>query len=188
MKLLDNLEGVTQSTFPRHPIGILNEMIQQARCTLEFEYRENYSDDSTAATETSRGGGRNDAASGGTGVGCATTGGGGSRGGPRAEASRTFHGCAKVRAMNGLRAVQISGEVSSGTKRAVRALCCEQVLLRIHEDDAYLQRLVVEAKKAVGVTAEGTEGESDGESSTFETASEGESDWETEWPAGSGDY
>jgi hypothetical protein len=39
MRLLDNLEGVTPSTFPKNPIAIVNEIVEQQKCKYVFEYR-----------------------------------------------------------------------------------------------------------------------------------------------------
>lgn len=129
MKLLDNLEGVTPSTFPKNPIGIVNEIIQQQKCKYDFVYR----------TETQQPAENTSIFANGPCVdeGCGATGG-----------HTVYHAIARVKGPAG-RLVVLSDEKSAGSRRAVRARCSEQVLLRMHWDHAYLQRAIDESKAPV---------------------------------------
>ena len=129
MKLLDNLDGVTPSTFPKNPIGIVNEIIEQQKCKYDFVYRWEtmainessvFALSPCAAADVAD----NDGAAG---------------------SQMIFHGSARVKGPQG-RIVVLSEEKTAGSRRAVRARCSEQVLLSMHWDHGYLQRAIDESK------------------------------------------
>lgn len=132
MKLLDNLEGITRDTIRKNPVSIVGEMVQQQQCTLEFVFREECRKDQGATLFSC------DA--------CIDDHSG------TADGHIAFYGIAKIKdpklGPKG-RLIEISEEKSAGTKRAVRAQCAEQVLLRMYGPDGdrvYLQRAVEKAK------------------------------------------
>ena len=125
--MMDNLEGVTAATFPKHPSAILGEMIQREHCELAFEYREEIKREPDVLQHT-----------------CGTRIQGGDRN-RAVDGHVAFYGVAKIKGPGG-RLVAVSEEKSAGTKRAVRAHCAEQVLLRWHEDPALFQAKVQEAR------------------------------------------
>lgn len=128
-KLLDNLDGVTPSTFPKNPIGIVNEIIQQQKCKYDFVYRCEtmaISDSSVSALSPSAGAAVADADG-------------------AAGSQMIFYGTARVKGPQE-RVVVLSEEKTAGSRRAVRARCSEQVLLRMYWDHGYLQRAIDESK------------------------------------------
>ena len=121
MKLLDNLEGVTPSTFPKNPIGIVNEIVQQQKCKYVFGYR----------TEQRQAANTADYACGA----CVD----------EDDGVTLYHGIGSVKGPTG-KLVAVSEEKTAGSRRAVRSRCSEQVLLRMHHDKDYLQRAIDEVK------------------------------------------
>lgn len=140
MRLLDNLEGVTAETFPKHPISILVELLQQHQCELTFEFREEIQGHDDAAHDAY--GSCMDFDS------------------KAADGQIVFFGIAKIKDKRAAAAaaaaggtcshlVAISEEKSAATKRAVRAQCAEQVLLSWDLDPTLLQVAVLEARTPV---------------------------------------
>jgi hypothetical protein len=121
MKLLDNLEGINASTFPKHPISVLSELCQSHNCSLEFAYFERYLDAGTNQHA------------------CGACIDGKTAKGFHASGVIEVYGIANVKAPSG-GLVEISDKQHGASRRAVRVLCAEQVLRVLQGDKGFLQR------------------------------------------------
>jgi hypothetical protein len=122
MNVMEGLQGVTPNSFPKHPVALLNEVLQNHGCKLDWRFRK------PAATEETSDARRVD----------------------RGQASSEREGCFGIAIIAD--GPEISSEHWGFSKRSVKGKCAQEVLQKMTEDRGFLERCKAMIKTAQEVS------------------------------------